>query len=270
MPFIQLILPMILASSVAYAGLISNSSSALIASMIISPILKPISEIIKNNTNKYLKNIVYVFLMMLAVVLVPIIFNTLNIVVDKIDKKESYVTETEEMKKISSFDFKNDDKLFSEILIALCVGIGIPFAVKYKLNSLLIAFAIAPSITPPLVNCGLNIMNYFIKLSKPFKSSFTTQIKNWKRSKEMALKESKNKDVTEKKRIQASDYVKEMDALIKRLQAEDEQEKKIFKATKKSEAKYYLNNSGKSALLSTLHITIISFVSLLMWKLKLI
>lgn len=147
----------IIASVIAGCGLISNSLPAIIASMIVSPLLQPLSNSLIGKSNMKLKNpLALTILLVLMVISVGLFIGLLN------NSTTLFENETERMESISDFDVKNRKymKLLTEFVIAVAVGIGLPFAVINKDATLLVAFGIAPSITPPLVNCGLYLANY--------------------------------------------------------------------------------------------------------------
>lgn len=145
----------IIASVIAGCGLLSNSIPAIIASMIVSPLLQPLSNsLIGKSTTK--NPLSFTILLVLMVIGVGLFIGLLN------NLTTFFENETERMESISDFDVKNRKymKLLTEFVIAIAVGIGLPFAVINKDATLLVAFGIAPSITPPLVNCGLYLANY--------------------------------------------------------------------------------------------------------------
>lgn len=154
----------ILASSVAGIGLLSNSIPAIIASMIISPLLVPTTSFLKNNkkkiTTKNILNLVkYTAFLILIIYLVGLIIGILNNIT------KLFNNESERMYNLVYFDNKKKNiKLLSEFLIAICVGIGLPLSVKYNDILLLVAFNIAPTITPPLTNSGLYTANYLFNI----------------------------------------------------------------------------------------------------------
>lgn len=151
---IKLIVYTLIASIIAGCGLLSNSMPAIIASMIISPLLQPISNKLLNISTVN-KPLIITFVLVCIVVLTGFIMGAIN------NQFKYFHEESEHMINIVLFDNnKANVKLITEIIIALTVGIGLPYAIINKDATLLVAFGIAPSITPPLVNCGLYLSNY--------------------------------------------------------------------------------------------------------------
>lgn len=227
----SLAIPMSLAAIIASAGLLSNSSSSLIASMIISPLLSPISKIIKGKVQGSYKQFRNVLIMIIAALLCGFVVGMLNTTIGT-----HFPDETESMKNMVDLGDKNR-VLLTEYIIAMCVGFGIPFAVKYNLNSLLIAFAIAPSITPPLVNCGMYLANYVYKL--------------------INIADTKNKIRKAKKQYKKDNKQEDLFKITN-----FENKIKLLKET----ATDYLKKSGKALSLSSIHIITITIVSLTVYK----
>lgn len=156
----------LLAGMVAIYGLLGDSITPIIGSMIISPLLTPVSKsifntIYKKQENTIINNIYFTFIIIISVILLGIICSLINY------KIKIYPNETNAMKSRSSLnlfnkiDYKfNKSMLTTELGVAIMVGIGLPFAMIFNDSSLMIAFAISPSLTPPLVNAGLYMGNY--------------------------------------------------------------------------------------------------------------
>jgi uncharacterized membrane protein len=153
---IRLIVYMLIASVIAACGLLSGSVAAIIASMIVSPLLQPITNYIfdiKRKQNPLLMTIILIFITITTGLIIGLFNN----------KLELFNSENSNMKSIADFDNKRKNaKIVSELMIAIVVGIGLPYAIINRDTSLIVAFGIAPSITPPLVNCGLYLSNYII------------------------------------------------------------------------------------------------------------
>ena len=144
----------IIASVIAGCGLISNSMPAIIASMIVSPLLQPIANKLVGKHKIKNSKLITLMLILLAI-FTGFVIGMLNNVT------ELFNYETESMNRIADLDVNNKKymKLLTEFVIAIAVGIGLPFAILNQDATLLVAFGIAPSITPPLVNCGLYLAN---------------------------------------------------------------------------------------------------------------
>jgi uncharacterized membrane protein len=152
----SLIIYTFIASIISGCGLISNSMPAIIGSMIVSPILQPLSKYLLN-IKTYKNPILLTFLLVLIVILTGYIIGFLN------NKIQYFNNETEAMRNITNFsNNEKNSKIITEFFIALSVGIGLPYAIINNDAALLVAFGIAPSITPPLVNCGLYLSNFLI------------------------------------------------------------------------------------------------------------
>jgi uncharacterized membrane protein len=153
---IRLIVYMLIASVIAACGLLSGSVAAIIASMIVSPLLQPITNYIfdiKRKQNPLLMTIILIFITITTGLIIGLFNN----------KLELFNSENSNMKSIADFDNKRKNaKIVSELMIAIVVGIGLPYAIINRDTSLIVAFGIAPSIAPPLVNCGLYLSNYII------------------------------------------------------------------------------------------------------------
>jgi preprotein translocase subunit SecG len=148
----------IIASIIAGCGLLSNSIPAIIASMIVSPVLQPISKYLFINDKLEKKPIISTFILIFIFIITGIFMGILN------NTTKVFDSESESMKNIISFDNnKPNSRLITEFLIAVSVGIGLPYAVIHGDTTLIVAFGIAPSIAPPLVNCGLYLSNHFMK-----------------------------------------------------------------------------------------------------------
>lgn len=156
-----MIIYMIIASVIAACGLLSSSMPVIIASMIISPILQPITNSIFDlKTNNKYSSILTTFSLIVLVIFIGFIIGLIN------HKLGLFHPENEHMANIVLFDNKQEkSKLITELCIALAVGIGLPYAIINKDTTLMVAFGIAPSITPPLVNCGLYLSNYLVGLN---------------------------------------------------------------------------------------------------------
>jgi hypothetical protein len=153
----NIIIYTIIAAAIAGCGLLSNSMPAIIASMIVSPILQPVTKYLFLNNNLEKKPLTTTLLLILIFIFIGVFIGLIN------HKTKFFNTESESMKNIVSFDNnKKNSKLITEFVIAVSVGIGLPYAVIHGDSTLIVAFGIAPSIAPPLVNCGLYLSNHFM------------------------------------------------------------------------------------------------------------
>ena len=147
----------LIAGVIASMGLLSNSMPAIIASMIISPLLGPIIKLVsKDRTyNNIYNSLIIVITITMSLIGIGFLIGYIN------NKTEYFHSESTKMKDLLYLDNKKDNvKLLSEFVIALFVAIGLPLSIEYNNIMLLTAFNIAPSITPPLANAGLYLANY--------------------------------------------------------------------------------------------------------------
>lgn len=168
---LNLIIYTLMASIIAGCGLLSNSMPAIIASMIISPLLQPISNKLLNISTVN-KPLIITFVLVFIVILTGVVMGAIN------NKLKYFHEESEHMSNIISIDNnKPHANVITEVIIALTVGIGLPYAIINKDATLLVAFGIAPSITPPLVNSGLYLSNYLqIKTKKYLKNAIKSML----------------------------------------------------------------------------------------------
>ena len=146
------ILKTLLASILASNGLINNSITSLIPSMLISPIGTILIELVvylistKKYKNQTSKMILKFIIIIITTISIGFIYGFIYVKKFKNKKLPS-----KEMKSRS-----NKDNLLESILIVLCCSISFSSAYINSDITTIISIGIATALLPPLVNIGLN------------------------------------------------------------------------------------------------------------------
>lgn len=166
----------IIAGAISAFGLLNNSIPVIIGSMIVSPLLTPFSKtlvhlIFKNNVKyQFIYTIIKTILLIILLILIGFVFGLIN------NKTETFRNETDEMLKRAYIHDGKYNTLVSELGVGFFVGIGLPIAILLNDTALLVAFGIAPSICPPIVNGGLYFANYLFSKDNEDKHKATNTI----------------------------------------------------------------------------------------------
>ena len=139
----------ILSAIVAGAGLILNSPAVVIASMIISPLMRPILGLsfgITSRDGKMVRNstIAQVFGVLISICS-GIFLGYITILI---------IEDPEITSEMAARRFPN----YLDIIIAICAGIAVGFCITGTVRSTLVGAAIALALMPPAVNIGLALM----------------------------------------------------------------------------------------------------------------
>ena len=139
----------LLSAIIAGAGLILNSPVYIIASMILSPLIGPILGlsfgIVSKNNPMVKKGIINQIIGLSLSIGVGLLLGILAII---IFRNPEVTTE------MLIRTFPN----YFDLIIAVCAGIAVGFAITENIKSTLIGIAIAASITPPAVNIGISFI----------------------------------------------------------------------------------------------------------------
>ena len=162
----------ILASSIAFFGLLENSSVVLVASMLVSPIMGPIlagvfGAVISDKS--LLKRGIYLELLSLGgCIIVGFLYGlvfcpwikTYGLGV----QNDNYLWPTDEM-----ISRGNPRSLYVGLLIAIPSGAGVALSVLGGNAGSMVGVAISASLLPPAVNCGLFWADAFNAACQPDK-----------------------------------------------------------------------------------------------------
>jgi len=139
----------LLSAIIAGVGLILNSPVYIIASMILSPLIGPILGlsfgIVSKNNPMVKKGLINQIIGLSLTIGVGLLLGILAII---IYKNPEVTTE------MLIRTFPN----YFDLIIAVCAGIAVGFAITENIKSTLIGIAIAASITPPAVNIGISFI----------------------------------------------------------------------------------------------------------------
>ena len=138
-----------LSALVAAVGLIMNSSTIIIASMILSPLMSPILGVSFGLVIKDFKLVKIGFLEQTLGLLIAIGTGILLGLVALILIRPPIITQ-----EMSSRGFPN----WFDFIVAICSGIAVGIGISGNIKTSLIGVAIAVALMPPAVNIGLAIM----------------------------------------------------------------------------------------------------------------
>lgn len=154
---------LILACVIASAGFITNSETVIIGSMLISPLLKPVTlmafDIIKGNYSKLPLHLVHMIIMILLVIIIGFSMGKFVKVSNDVDenKVKEHVTLLNRAALAAS---TNDINYLWVILIAIACGMALGMSTFYdkgRFSSLVVGAGISTSVLPPLIAGGMQL-----------------------------------------------------------------------------------------------------------------
>lgn len=152
----------IIASIIASFGFLHNASIPIIGSMLISPVLSPLynilSRYVSNKPTKIIKGVGFHIFLLIICALTGFIAVSIN------ESIKLYPEETQEM--IARTEYEH---IITDIGIASMCGIGIAFAILRGDIITRVGFGIAITVLPAMVNAGMYLgltYKYYLKNNK--------------------------------------------------------------------------------------------------------
>ena len=152
----------IIASVIASFGFLHNASIPIIGSMLISPVLSPLynvlSRYVSNKPSKLLKGVSFHLFLLVICALVGFIAVSIN------ESVKLYPEETQEMSSRTEYEH-----IITDIGVASMCGIGIAFAILRGDIITRVGFGIAITVLPAMVNAGMYLgltYQYYLKNNK--------------------------------------------------------------------------------------------------------